>query len=73
MPYTSDAQRKYFNFAKSQGMIKPSIVKDYNTASKGMNLPDYAPKIPKIKYKSVNYNSKMRDYLTANPNIKSGE
>jgi hypothetical protein len=40
MPYASDAQRKFFHTdtAKKKG-ITPATVKEFDTASKGMNLP----------------------------------
>jgi hypothetical protein len=42
MPYVSDAQRKFFHTdtAKKEG-IKPSTVKEFDQASKGMKLPKY--------------------------------
>lgn len=40
MPYKSDKQRKYMNWAASEGKIKQSVVDDFNTASKGLNLPE---------------------------------
>jgi hypothetical protein len=41
MPYQSDAQRRFFHSsgAKKAG-IKPSTVKEYDMASKGMKLPE---------------------------------
>lgn len=41
MPYASDAQRRFFHTAtaKEKG-INPSTVKEYDTASKGKNLPE---------------------------------
>jgi hypothetical protein len=40
MPYRSEAQRKFFHTvsAKAAG-ITPAMVKDFDTASKGMKLP----------------------------------
>lgn len=42
MPYVSDAQRKFFhtNTAAEKG-IKPSTVKEFDQASKGLKLPKY--------------------------------
>ncbi len=41
MPYKSDQQRKYFHWAEEQGKIKPSVVKEFDEASKGKKLPKY--------------------------------
>ena len=43
MPYTSEKQRKFFHTdtAKKQG-ITPAMVKEYDSASKGKNLPERA-------------------------------
>jgi hypothetical protein len=40
MPYVSDAQRRFFHTstAKKAG-ITPAMVKEYDTASKGLSLP----------------------------------
>lgn len=44
MPYSSDLQRRYFNWkAKSDPKFK-KLAKEYNDASKGMKLPKEAPK-----------------------------
>jgi hypothetical protein len=42
MPYKSDAQRKFFhtNTAAKAG-ITPAVVKEFDTASKGMKLPEH--------------------------------
>jgi hypothetical protein len=42
MPYSSQKQRAFFhtNTAKEKG-IKPSTVKEFDQASKGMKLPKY--------------------------------
>jgi hypothetical protein len=34
------------NWAASKGKIKQSVVDDFNKASKGMKLPETAPKLP---------------------------
>ncbi len=41
MPYVSDRQRRFFHTdtAKKQG-ITPDVVKEFDTASKGMKLPE---------------------------------
>lgn len=35
MPYKSDKQRRYMNWAASQGIIKQSVVDKFNRESKG--------------------------------------
>lgn len=40
MPFKSEAQRKKMNELASQGKIKQSVVDEFNTASKGMKLPE---------------------------------
>lgn len=44
MPYKSDAQRRYFHYAEEQGKIKPSVVKEFDQASKGKKLPEKVKK-----------------------------
>lgn len=44
MPYTSDAQRKYFNSNKEELEKKGVDVNEWNAASKGKSLPKYASK-----------------------------
>jgi hypothetical protein len=44
MPFSSEAQRRYMNWAASKGKIKQSTVDEFNAASKGMKLPEYASK-----------------------------
>lgn len=39
MPFKSEAQRKFMNAAAARGEIKPSVVDEFNKASKGMKLP----------------------------------
>jgi len=41
MPYSSQAQRRLFHAKESRGEIKPSVVKEFDTASKGLNLPEH--------------------------------
>jgi hypothetical protein len=45
MPYKSDAQRRFFhtNTAKKKG-ISAATVKEYDSASKGMKLPQHVAK-----------------------------
>lgn len=40
MPYASEAQRRKFHFLLSQGKISPEIVKEFDEASKGLDLPE---------------------------------
>ena len=40
-PYKSDAQRRYFHYAEKAGKIKPSVVKEFDQASKGKKLPEH--------------------------------
>lgn len=42
MPFKSDAQRKYMNWAASKGKIDQKVVNEFNDASKGMKLPETA-------------------------------
>lgn len=39
MPYKSKAQERYFHAAEERGDIKPSVVKEFDEASKGISLP----------------------------------
>ncbi len=42
MPYKSEKQRKYMNWAAEHGKIDKSVVNEFNQASKGMkNLPEH--------------------------------
>lgn len=58
MPYRSDAQRKYFHAAEARGEIKPSVVSEFDKASKGMKLPEY------VKPKKRKKFSEISDYLS---------
>lgn len=40
MPYKSDAQRRYFHAAEKLGLIKESTVKEFDSASKNLILPE---------------------------------
>jgi hypothetical protein len=42
MPYKSDKQRKFFHAAEKRGDIKESVVKEWDSASKGKELPKTA-------------------------------
>lgn len=50
MPYVSDAQRKKFHVLLAQHKIAPSVVSEFDAASKGMKLPEHAKKT-KIRVK----------------------
>lgn len=43
MPYVSDKQRKFFHAAEERGDISKKIVDEFDKASKGKELPEYAP------------------------------
>lgn len=51
MPYKSSKQRKYFHWAEEQGKISPKVVNEFDKASKGMELPEHAPKFKNLKAK----------------------
>ena len=59
MPYRSQAQRRFMHAAMDRGDIKPSVVKEYDEASKGQKkLPEHVTsskfsKIHKIISKKV--------------------
>lgn len=40
MPYKSKAQQAKFHVLLEQGKISPKVVKEYDQASKGLNLPE---------------------------------
>lgn len=40
MPYKSDAQRRKFHALEAEGKLSPSVVKEYDKASKGKKLPE---------------------------------
>jgi hypothetical protein len=44
MPYKSDKQRRFFHVAEKRGDISKKVVEEYDKASKGMKLPEEAPK-----------------------------
>ncbi len=48
MPYASDAQRKKFHAMESRGEISSKTVNEFDQASKGMKLPKYKKKKPKV-------------------------
>lgn len=51
MPYKSDSQRRFFHAAEAKGEMKPSVVKEYDKASKGKNIPEKVSKFSKLKKK----------------------
>lgn len=51
MPYKSDAQRKFFNTNKSSLEKQGVDVDEFNSASKGMSLPEKVNDTPKKKVK----------------------
>lgn len=46
MPYKSEAQRAKFHAMQRRGEISPSVVKEFDQASKGLKLPR---KVKKMK------------------------
>lgn len=44
MPYKSNAQRKFFHAAEARGEIKPSVVHEFDEASKGKKMPEHVQK-----------------------------
>lgn len=50
MPYKSDAQRRYMNWAASQGKLPQKVATEFNQASKGLKLPEKV-RFTKIKDK----------------------
>lgn len=40
MPYSSEAQRRYFHAAQARGEISPQVVSEYDKMSKGKKLPE---------------------------------
>lgn len=52
MPYKSKSQQRYFHVAESRGEISPKTVKEFNKESKGMKLPESAPK-KKSRFKKL--------------------
>jgi hypothetical protein len=44
MPYASKAQQGKFHALLNEGKISPKTVAEFDKASKGMKLPEYAPK-----------------------------
>lgn len=41
MPYSSNAQRKKFHVLEAEGRISPETVHEFDTASKGLSLPEH--------------------------------
>lgn len=50
MPYKSDKQRRFFHAAEARGEISHKVVKEFDEASKGKDLPE-AIKRHKMKKK----------------------
>lgn len=44
MPYKSDKQRRFFHAAEDRGEISPKVVKEFDSASKGLSLPEAVKK-----------------------------
>lgn len=44
MPFKSESQRKYMNWAASKGKLDKSMVDEFNKESKGVKLPDPSEK-----------------------------
>jgi len=56
MPYKSDKQRKFFNANKAELEKQGVDVDEWNEASKGMKLPEAAPKKKvKLRVKKPKY------------------
>jgi hypothetical protein len=57
MPYKSDKQRRYFHVLEAQGKISHKTVKEFDQASKGMDLPErkqtFADALRKRKKKRI--------------------
>lgn len=51
MPFKSKKQQAFFNANKGTGpgKISPKVVDEFNAESKGMTLPEKAPKKPMMK------------------------
>lgn len=48
MPAKSKAQLKYLNTAAVRGEVSQKVADDFNHTSKGLKLPEYAPKLNKL-------------------------
>lgn len=51
MPYASDRQRRKFHAMAARGEISEQTVEEYDRKSKGLTLPETAPKRKKPKRK----------------------
>jgi hypothetical protein len=40
MPYSSEAQRKKFHILEKQGKISHRVVKEFDSSSRGLKLPE---------------------------------
>ena len=64
MPYVSDAQRRYFHWAKEQGLIDPETVEKWDEESKGKDLPErVGPKAPKRMTKYTKNREKKAGFM----------
>lgn len=45
MPYSSDAQRRYFHAAEARGEMPKKTVDEFDQASKGKDLPEHVKKM----------------------------
>lgn len=46
MPYKSDAQRRLFHAKLKRGEISADTVHEFDSVSKGMDLPEHVPSRP---------------------------
>lgn len=58
MPYRSESQRRYMNWAAGEGKIKQSVVDEYNEASKGKHFPE---KVGKKKFSKLRKHMGIKD------------
>ena len=49
MPYKSKAQAAKFHILEKEGKIAPSVVKEWDAATKGKKLPEHTKSAPKRK------------------------
>jgi hypothetical protein len=68
MPYKSDAQRKFMHAAMDRGEIKPSVVKEYDRASKGKKLPEHV----RVAKQAVRDHNKMHAAVRRAHGMKKG-
>lgn len=53
MPYSSDTQRRYFNWKAKTDPKWKKLADEYNKASKGMSLPEKTPEKTPEKKSSI--------------------